>query len=188
MKKSKIILLVGLVAIPATVILTTAKSVGESTASQIARGKYLVSFGGCNDCHTPLKMTDKGPVPDFSRMLSGHPENLRLPQPDLKPGPWLAATAGMTAWAGPWGISYTANLTPDQNTGLGIWTEEMFLKAMRTGRHMGAGREILPPMPWQSMSQLTDQDLKAIYSYLRTIPAVANHVPEPVSPTGAKFE
>ncbi len=188
MNKSKIILLVGLVAIPATVILTAAKSVGESTASPIARGKYLVSFGGCNDCHTPFKMTDKGPVPDFSRMLSGHPEGLRLPPPELKPGPWFAATAGMTAWAGPWGISYAANLTPDQNTGLGIWTEEMFLKAMRTGRHMGAGREILPPMPWQNLSQLTDPDLQAIYAYLRTIPAVVNHVPEPVSPAGAKFE
>jgi hypothetical protein len=117
-------------------------------------------------------------------MLSGHPENTKLPPPELKPGPWFAATAGMTAWAGPWGISYAANLTPDTNTGLGIWTEEMFIKTMRTGKHMGSGREILPPMPWQSLAQLTDQDLKTIYAYLRTVPPVVNHVPTPVSPDG----
>lgn len=185
MKKIKLIVLLGLMGIPAAVILTAA---GDSKSSQIARGKYLVGFGGCGDCHTPLKMTNKGPVPDFSRMLSGHPENFHFPPPDLKPGPWFAATAGMTAWAGPWGITYAANLTPDQNTGLGIWTEDMFLKAMKTGRHMGAGREILPPMPWQSLAQLTDPDLRAIYAYLRTIPAVVNHVPEPVSPAGTRFE
>ncbi len=188
MKKIKVILLLALVALPATAILTSARAVGESKSPQIARGKYLVSFGGCNDCHTPLKMTDKGPVPDISRMLSGHPEHLQLPTPDPKPGSWFVATAGMTAWAGPWGITYAANLTPDQNTGLGIWTQEMFLKAMKTGRHMGAGREILPPMPWQNLSQLNAQDLRAIYAYLWTIPAIVNHVPEPVSPTGAKFE
>jgi mono/diheme cytochrome c family protein len=127
MKKIKVILLLGLIASPATIMLTAGKPAGESESSQIARGKYLVAFGGCNDCHTPLKMTDKGPVPDFTRLLSGHPEQVQLPPPDIKPGPWFAATAGMTAWAGPWGISYAANLTPDQNTGLGIWTVEMFL-------------------------------------------------------------
>lgn len=185
MKKIKIIILLGLMAIPATVILTAGS---ESKSLQVARGKYLVNFGGCNDCHTPVKITKLGPVPDFSRMLSGHPEHLHLPPPELKPGPWFVVTAGMTAWAGPWGISYAANLTPDQNTGLGIWTEDVFLKAMKTGRHMGSGRQIQPPMPWQSLSQLPDRDLRAIYAYLRTIPAVVNHVPERVSPAGTRFE
>ena len=90
----------------------------------------------------------------------------------------------MTAWAGPWGITYAANLTPDANTGLGIWTEDMFVKALRTGRHMAAGRKILPPMPWQNLAALDDDDLKAIYGYLRTIPPVSNQVPTPVSPEG----
>jgi len=90
----------------------------------------------------------------------------------------------MTAWAGPWGISYAANLTPDQNTGLGIWTEYMFIKAMRTGKHMGAGRDILPPMPWQNLNKLSDADLRAVYAYLRTVPAVKNRVPDPVPPGG----
>lgn len=160
------------------------KSATIARTETIARGKYLVTFGDCNACHTPLKMTDRGPAPDLSRLLSGHPQETKLPPPDLKPGPWFAATAGMTAWAGPWGISYAANLTPDADTGLGIWTEEMFIKAMRTGRHMGSGREILPPMPWQSSASLTDGDLKAIFAYLRSVPAVANRVPAPIGPSG----
>jgi hypothetical protein len=68
---------------------------------------------------------------------------------------------------------------------MGAWTEEMFVKTMRTGKHMSAGRNLLPPMPWQSISKLTDDDLKAIHAYLRTIPAVKNHVPLPVPPGGA---
>jgi hypothetical protein len=88
----------------------------------------------------------------------------------------------LTAWAGPWGISYASNLTPDQVTGMGIWTEEMFVKAMRTGKHMGVSRPILPPMPWMYIAKLTDEDLKAVYAFLRTLPAVTNHVPDPVIP------
>lgn len=155
----------------------------------VARGKYLVNLGGCNDCHTPLKMTAKGPQPDPDRYLSGHPENIKLPPPDLKPdSPWFAATAGMTAWAGPWGISYAPNLTPDVNTGLGIWTEEMFISAMRTGKHMGAGRPILPPMPWQAVGSLNDDDLRAIFAFLKSLPPLANRVPVPNAPDGHSFE
>jgi hypothetical protein len=117
-------------------------------------------------------------------MLSGHPHETKLPAPDLKPGPWSVATAGNTAWTGPWGVTYSANLTPDTDTGLGIWTEDMFLKSMRTGKHMGDGRQILPPMPWEGVGSLRDDDLKAIYAYLRTIPAIRNQVPTPVSPGG----
>lgn len=152
--------------------------------SRIERGKYLVSAGGCSDCHTPLKLGPRGPEPDLTRYLSGHPEDVKLPPPDLKPGPWFAATTGMTAWAGPWGISYAANLTPDECTGLGIWTEQMFMKTMRTGKHMSAGRDILPPMPWQNLASLTDEDLQAIYAYLRSLPPITNHVPDPVPPSG----
>jgi hypothetical protein len=189
MKIARNILVASLVVIPVAGLLMAAKSPKEVREEQVARGKYLVKFGGCDDCHTPLKMTDKGPVPDFSRALSGHPENTKLPAPELKPGPWFAATAGMTAWAGPWGISYAANLTPDKNTGMGIWTEEMFIKAMRTGKHMGHGRDILPPMPWQAAASLEDNDLKAIFAYLKTVPPIVNHVPNPVGPKGeAIFE
>ena len=85
----------------------------------------------------------------MSRMLSGHPETLQLTPPPALTGTWaMASSFTNTAHAGAWGISYTMNLTPDRNTGLGIWTEEMFVKAIRTGRHMGVSRPINPPMPW----------------------------------------
>ena len=186
MKNTTRSLFFALAAIPLTLLLLGGKPAVHENAvdARIQRGEYLVRFGGCNDCHTPLKFGPNGPEPDMNRMLSGHPADTKLPPPDMKPGPWFAATAGMTAWTGPWGISYAANLTPDVNTGMGIWTDEMFYKAMRTGKHMGAGREILPPMPWQSLNALTDDDLKAIYAYLRSIPAITNRVPEPLPPGG----
>jgi mono/diheme cytochrome c family protein len=151
---------------------------GRST-SRVERGQYLVSIMGCNDCHTPLKMGPTGPEPDMARFLAGHPEQMgALPAPKPQ-GPWLwSGAATNTAFAGPWGISYAANLTPDQKTGLGIWTEDMFVKAIRTGRHMGVSREIMPPMPWPAFRNGSDEDLKAIYGYLRTLKPVTNHVPD----------
>jgi mono/diheme cytochrome c family protein len=159
-----------------------------SPQTLVQRGEYLVKFGDCSACHTPMKFGPNGPEPDLARFLSGHPEDTKLPPPNLKPGPWFAATAGMTAWAGPWGISYAANITSDTNTGIGIWTEEMFISAMRTGKHMGAGRPIRPPMPWQASANLSDDDLKAIFAYLKSVPAVKNHVPEPVTPNNFAAE
>jgi hypothetical protein len=150
--------------------------------SQVERGQYLVNAGGCNDCHTPWKMGPNGPEPDMTRMLSGHPEAMKVSMPKL-PAEWpYAGSPTFTAWAGPWGISFTANLTPDQNTGLGVWTEDVFVRAIREGKHMGTGRPILPPMPWPQYRNLTDDDLKAIFAYLRSIPAIANRVPDPIPP------
>ncbi|HEX2120415.1 MAG TPA: c-type cytochrome [Thermoanaerobaculia bacterium] len=160
---------------------TRAADAAQTQAAKVARGKYLVGFGGCNDCHTPLKMGPNGPEPDMTRMLSGHPAELVMPEPPKPNGPWLWSGAGTsTAFAGPWGISYAKNLTPDQVSGLGIWTEEMFVKTMRTGRHMGVSRPILPPMPWQSLNSLNDEDLKAIFAYLRSIKPIHNEVPDAV--------
>src|SRR5688572_18801714 len=116
-----------------------APAAAPATASSelVGGGRYLVTIMGCNDCHTPYKMGKTGPEPDMTRMLSGHPEGMKLPPPPKLEGPWgMAATHTNTAWAGPWGISYTMNLTPDDNTGIGIWTEDMFIRAMRTGKHM----------------------------------------------------
>jgi mono/diheme cytochrome c family protein len=156
---------------------TTAPDVAQQ---QIERGKYLVGFGGCNDCHTPFKMGPQGPEPDMSRALSGHPAGLVMPPAPKLDGPWVWAGAGTnTAFAGPWGVSYARNLTPDQVSGLGIWTEEMFIKTMRTGRHMGVSRPILPPMPWQSLNSLNDEDLKAVFAYLRSLEPIRNEVPDP---------
>ena len=145
----------------------------------VERGKYLVTILGCNDCHTPLQMGPNGPAPDMTRMLSGHPESMTLPPPPKAEGPWMwRGAATNTAFAGPWGITYSTNLTPDENTGMGIWTEEMFVNTLKTGKHMGTSRTIQPPMPWPWLAQATEEDLKAIYAYLRTIPPIENQVPD----------
>jgi hypothetical protein len=154
----------------------------------VERGKYLVTLAGCNDCHTPLKMGPKGPEPDMSRMLSGHPADLKMPPPPSLQGPWMwAGAATMTAFYGPWGLSYAPNLTSDEETGIGAWDAELFIAAMRNGKIMGAGRPIQPPMPWQGIAQMTDDDLKAIFAYLQTVPPVKNQVPEyePPAPQSA---
>jgi mono/diheme cytochrome c family protein len=156
-------------------------TVAKTNTSRIERGRALVNFGGCHDCHTPFKVGPHGAEPDMSRALSGHPANLVMPAPPKMNGPWVWAAAGTnTAFAGPWGVSYSRNLTPDQVSGLGIWTEDMFVKTMRTGRHMGVSRPILPPMPWENLNTLPDEDLKSIYAYLRTIKPIRNEVPDPV--------
>jgi hypothetical protein len=149
----------------------------------VARGKFLVSIGGCDDCHSPKKMTEQGPVVDQARRLSGSSESFP-PAPALAPGsPWMATTTwDLTAWSGPWGVSRGINLTPDEETGLGVWTETAFVSAMRSGKHMGVGRPILPPMPWQAFGTLPDEDLKAIFAFLRTLPPVKNAVRPPDPP------
>jgi mono/diheme cytochrome c family protein len=154
--------------------------------ARVERGRFLVAIGGCNDCHTPLKMGERGPEPDLARYLSGHPADTKLPPPPALAGsPWNAVTAGLTAWSGPWGVSYAANLTPDDETGLGRWTEAQFLQIVHTGRHLGKGRGILPPMPIQNLQATREEDLKAIFAYLRSQPAVRNHVPTATEPVAS---
>lgn len=157
-----------------------------SKADLIKRGEYLVKLGGCNDCHTPKIMGPNGPEPDPARMLMGQPANAPIPSIPagvISPTGWTAmTTADMTAWAGPWGISFSANITPDNVTGIGAWTEGAFIEAMRTGKHLGAGRPILPPMPWQAIGQVSDDDLRALFAYLMSIKPISNQVPQPVPP------
>jgi mono/diheme cytochrome c family protein len=157
-----------------------------TNADAVARGRYLVTVCGCNDCHTPFKMGERGPEPDMSRMLSGHPEGLRIDAPvSLGDGPWVwAGAVTNTAFSGPWGVSFAANLTPDEYSGIGIWTEDLFVKTIRTGKHWGTSRPIQPPMPWPMYRQMTDEDLKAVFSYLRTIPPVRNVVAPYAPPRG----
>ena len=155
-----------------------------SSTARVARGAYLVQTMGCNDCHTPLKLGARGPEPDMSRALTGHPVELEMPPaPALPPGPWgWVAAATNTAFAGPWGVSFTANLTPDVETGLGAWTEQMFIDTMRTGRHQGKGRPVLPPMPYQIIAAATDEDIRSIFAYLQSLTPVHNQVPAPIDP------
>jgi hypothetical protein len=176
---------------PAAQPSATAAVASPPAQTPVERGEMLVIGGGCHDCHTPKKMGPNGPEPDMSKMLSGHPASAgALTAAKQDPGsPWIAHTnEHLTAWSGPWGVSYAANLTPDQNTGLGTWTEETFVKALQTGKHMGASRPILPPMPWNWYSKMPENDLKAIFAYLKSIPAIANEVPVPTAPDGKPMQ
>lgn len=168
----------------ATVVNSQTSAVASK--DQIARGEYLVTSGGCSDCHSPKVMTPKGPVPDSGKHLSGAPANTKIPpipQGLISPVGWGALTTNdLTVWAGPWGISFASNLTPDKNTGLGSWTEAAFIASMRTGKHKGVLREILPPMPWQAIGKLNDSDLKAVFAYLKSLKPIANKVPDPIPP------
>src|SRR5262245_54921281 len=183
MKKAFAIAAIFLTAAVVTVIGFSGSALGtmrdRSGSAQVERGAYLVKIMGCNDCHTPFKLGPNGPEPDMTRMLSGHPEQIGQLAATAAPKGWAwSAAPTNTAFSGDWGVSYTANLTPDRNTGLGIWTEDMFMSAIRTGRHMGVSRPINPPMPWPMYRNATDDDLKAVFAFLRTIPPIVNHVPD----------
>ncbi len=184
MKSSRVVLLASAVAmcIPVVAAAQGKTKAPAKSSKQVQRGEYLVTIGGCNDCHTPLKMGPNGIEPDMTRMLSGHPETLPMPAAPAAQGPWMISSAGTnTAHAGPWGVSFTANLTPDKETGLlANVSEQQFMQLMRTGKHLGTGRPILPPMPWFNYGKMTDEDLKAVFAYLRQIPAIKNKVPDPV--------
>ena len=153
-------------------------------ADPVARGRYLVTAKGCGDCHTPMKMGANGPEYDRTRTLSGF--DARGAVPPMPPVEGMGEVYVLEpAFAGAWGMSFAANLTPDAETGLGTWTEQQFVDTLRNGRHQGRGRQLLPPMPWPVFGQMDDADLKAMFAYLRTVPAVKNKVPDPQPPMPA---
>jgi len=151
-------------------------------------GEHLVTICGCHDCHSPKKMGPMGPEIDSTRLLSGHPAGLPPADIDrtLLESKGIAATDMMTAWIGPWGISYTANLTSDE-TGIGTWQESNFLTAIREGKFKGisSSRPLLPPMPWDMYRNMTDDELKAIFAFLKSTKPIKNVVPEPTPPVMA---
>lgn len=174
-------------------VLVTASAVAQersrgpgSTSAPVQRGEYLTTIAGCNDCHTPMKMGKQGPEPDLARRFSGHPAELKMPPPPQPNGPWgLSGAMTLTAWNSPAGTVYSANLTPDKETGIGNWTQKQFLDTLRNGRHLGAGRQLLPPMPWMWIGKATDEDLGAIFAYLQTVKPIRNRVPDPVPTASA---
>lgn len=147
---------------------------------QIVRGETLVRFGGCNDCHTPWNRDPQSgaPYPDMERMLSGHPQGAPDPYGTVDARDIGLIGPTFTSFAMPFGITYAMNLTPDIDTGTGSWTEEMFLSIFRNAKHLGgSGRTVLPPMPWPAVATLSDEDIVAIFAYLRSIPPIRNGVP-----------
>ncbi len=165
---------------------TTAPAVAQMKGARsgdkvVKRGEYLVNVGGCNDCHTPwVKDTELGIlVPDMSRKLIGHPVGAPAPAGTVAGDDVGVIGPTFTSFRMPFGVVYAANLTPDEKTGLGAWTEEQFIRTMRTGWKMGiaGGAPLLPPMPWPNLAALSDDDLRAVFAYLRSLPPVANAVP-----------
>jgi mono/diheme cytochrome c family protein len=130
----------------------------KAKSQQIARGKYLANFGGCTDCHTPGYFFGK---PDMARYLAGSEVGFEIP--------------GLGVFHGP-------NLTPDQETGLGSWSDQKIIDALQKGVRPD-GRMLAPIMPWRALAELTPADAQAIVAYLRSIPAVKNKVPGPFGPT-----
>ncbi|MDO9695198.1 MAG: diheme cytochrome c-553 [Candidatus Latescibacteria bacterium] len=172
----------------AIVLLLASGAQGKSPPeTELQMGERLVQVLDCNICHSPKVFTPQGPRPDATRLLSGHPAGVRLPaipKGVIGPEAWGGLhDNNMTAWAGPWGVSFATNLTPDNETGIGVWTEEMFVNAIRKGKHMGVARPILPPMPWQAYSHLSDEELRAVFVYLKSLPPIKNEVPAPLPPT-----
>ena len=153
--------------------------------SQEKWGEHLVTISGCNDCHTPKKMTLHGLELDSSLLLSGHPA--QMPPPDVNRKEMetkgLQVSNTLTSWVGPWGISFAANLTSDA-TGIGNWTERRFLIALRQGKFKGieSARSLLPPMPWAMYKSMSDDEMKAIFAFLKSTKPINNVVPEPQPP------
>ena len=148
----------------------------------VKRGEYLVMMMGCNDCHSPKIFTQTGEMLfDSTRLLSGHPAG--DPDPTLgkkgstTPQEGIVFGGDLTSYIGPWGHSYSANLTPDP-TGLGEWNFTMFKKAFTEGKFKGidGGRPIMPPMPWQNFRHVNNEDIHMIWTYLRSLKPIHNIV------------
>lgn len=162
----------------------TEKAVVISQDSLVKRGSYLVNTIGCDDCHSPKKIGPSGPEIDMENRFGGHLANSPLGKPNtsvMKDG-YLLFAMDLTSSVGPWGQSYSANISSDE-TGIGNWSEEQFIRAIREGKSKGMkeGRPLLPPMPWVVYKNMSDIDLKAIFAYLKTTKPVHNVVPGPKS-------
>jgi mono/diheme cytochrome c family protein len=136
----------------------SAQSPSSPADKQVARGKYLVTIAGCNDCHTPGYFLGK---PDQTKFLGGSDVAFEMP--------------GLGTFVGP-------NLTPDRETGLGSWSIPQIVTALQTGKRPD-GRMLAPIMPWPAFANLTKSDATAIAAYLKSLKPVKHKVPGPFGPT-----
>jgi mono/diheme cytochrome c family protein len=141
-------------AVAALVLLTAASNAADN---RVERGKYLVQFGGCFDCHTPGYFFGK---PDMARFLGGSDVGFEIP--------------GL-------GVFYGPNITPDNETGIGTWSEDEIVAAIQTGLRPD-GRVLAPIMPWHSFAKLTKEDAYSIAAYLKSLPPIKNKAPGPFGP------
>ena len=142
----------------AALLLFVAGGHANASDKQVARGKYLVSVGGCNDCHTPGNFLGKA---DMTRYLGGSDVGFDMP--------------GLGVFVGP-------NLTPDKATGLGNWSAKQIVTALKTGVRPD-GRQLAPTMPWMAFANLTNSDAYAIAAYLKSLKPVSNKVAGPFGPS-----
>ena len=138
-------------------IFVTNVNIARADDSQVARGRYLVRLGGCNDCHTASYLLGKT---DMSPYLGGGEVGFNVP--------------GL-------GVFVPPNLTPDKDPGLGNWTKQEIVTAIRTGVRPN-GRILAPMMPWRGYAALTDADAGAIVEFLKSLPPVVHKVPGPFGP------
>lgn len=191
MKRNAVLtLLIVLLAILSCTTITKEQNVNSPTlverdsVQRIDRGRYLITIGGCNDCHSPKVMGPEGPMEDSKRLLSGYDGSRPFEGFDkqvARSGSMVIFNIESTAFAGPWGVSYAANLTPHK-TGLGGWDLKRFARAMKNGKWRGleSTRSLLPPMPWQNYREIADEDLEAMFAYLQSLTPIDNPIPVPV--------
>ncbi|RDB02421.1 c-type cytochrome [Runella aurantiaca] len=163
----------------------TEKSAVKSEEAIIKRGEYLVGIMGCQDCHSPKRMGAQGPeiIPELH--LSGHPADHPIGKvvPEALKNGWMLFGPDGTASVGPWGVSFSANLTSDA-TGIGTWSYEQFKTALTQGKSKGlaTARPLLPPMPWVNYTNMAEEDIEAVFKYLKSTKPVKNAVPAPIPP------
>jgi mono/diheme cytochrome c family protein len=143
--------------IAAAAIIASTAATAHAADPQIERGKYLVAIAGCGDCHTQGHFLGH---PDQAQLLGGSDVGFGVP--------------GKGVFVGP-------NLTPDNETGLGKWTEVQIVTAITTGTRPD-GRVLAPQMPWRELANLTKEDAAAIAAYLKSLPPVSHKVPGPLPP------
>lgn len=186
------ILIIGTAAVIATSILIacTDTSAGKkekkplSEAELVKRGEYLVNAVGCDDCHSPKTLGPNGFEVIEDLRFSGYPSERALQKVDtnsIKTG-WSMFGTDFTSTVGQWGMSFAANISSDAS-GIGNWTEQQFFKAIREGKYKGLdnSRPLLPPMPWFVYRNFSDEDISAIYHYLKTTKPVENVVPAAIA-------
>ena len=133
---------------------------GAAAEDLVQRGEYLARIMDCNGCHTPGALAGQ---PDFERYLAGSDIGFQIP--------------GL-------GVFYPPNLTSDPATGLGGWSADDLITAVRSGVRPD-GRELAPIMPWPSYAALSDEDAKALAAFLKSLPAIAHKAPGPFGPQDA---
>ena len=187
MKKKHLIF--GTISLSALVLVLLSLNLAQSQGNRVQRGQYLVdAIGACGTCHTPRKGADF----DMSMYLAGHPAGEPFPTYNfsmMQQQIFMIASPQLTAFSLPFGTVFAANLTPDKETGLGDWTEKMFIGTMKTAVHQGVAgnRKILPPMPTKNYANISDEDLKAIWAYLQSIKPIKNEVPTALNPRGRPY-